>query len=427
VAQELEAARGTERALEATLETARSSIVQLNRQEFGLTVLEREAESNRQLYEMFIKRGKETNVAGDLQTTIARVIDAAKPPGSPVRPKRLQTVVIALVLSALFGIMIVLMLDRLDNTLKSTEDVEVRLKQPLLAALPKLKPEEMERTASGAQTYLAAPNSLYSETIRSARTGVLLSSVDSAKRVLLVTSSISGEGKTTFSVNLALAHASTKKTLLIDADMRRPSVGKTFGLEPSAAGLSDLVAGTAKFSDCLHRLKDTNLVIIACGPIPPNPLELLHSERFKQTIKMLTEHFDIIVIDSPPVEMVSDALVIAMEVSGILFMVQAMSTPVPLARKAIQRLRRSGGNIMGVVLNALDFDKAGKYYGEYHGYDKKYSVDGYSGGYGANYGANYGAVPASPDLKRPRPDVAKSAQPSASTTAPDPGQDKNHT
>lgn len=395
VAQEFEAARGTERALEATLASARGSIVQLNRQEFGLTVLEREAESNRQMYEMFIKRGKETNIAGDLQTTIARVIDSAKLPATLVRPKRMQTVVMALFLSALAGIMIVLMLDRLDNTLKNTEDVESRLKQPLLTVLPKLKPEEMEHTTGGTQTLLAAPNSLYSETIRTARTGVLLSSVDSVKRVLLVTSSVSGEGKTTFAVNLALAHAQTKKTLLIDADLRRPSVGKTFGLEPSSAGLSDLVAGTAKFADCLHRLKDTNLVIVSCGPIPPNPLELLHSERFRQTIKMLTEHFDIIVIDSPPVELVSDALVIAAQVTGVLFVVKAMSTPAPLARKAIQRLRRAGGNLMGVVLNALDFDKAGKYYGEHFGYDSKYSADSYYSG----YGRTYGAVPPNPELK----------------------------
>ncbi len=418
VAQEFEAARGTERALEVTLASARGSIVQLNRQEFGLTVLEREAESNRQMYEMFIKRGKETNVAGDLQTTIARVIDSAKP-GGQVRPKKVQIVVIALFLSLLVGIMIVLMLDRLDDTLKNTEDVEIRLKQPLLTALPKLKPEEMERTISGTQTLLAAPSSLYSEMIRTARTGVLLSSVDSARRVLLVTSSVSGEGKTTFSVNLALAHAHTHKTLLIDADLRRPSVGKTFGLEPSVAGLSDLVAGTAKFADCLHRLKDTNLVIIASGPIPPNPLELLHSEKFRQTIKMLTKHFDIVVIDSPPVELVSDALVIAAQVTGVLFLVQAMTTPTPLARKAIQRLRRAGGNIMGVVLNALDFVKAGKYHGEYFGYDSKYSAHDYSGGYGGNYGAK----PASPDLKRPETDAAMSTPHGAPASTPDPKHD----
>lgn len=395
VAQEFEAARGTERALEATLASAHDSVVKLNRQEFGLNVLEREVDSNRQIYDLFIKRAKETNLVGDLQTTIARVIDSAKLPGGPVRPKRTRTVAMAMILSTLAGIIMVLLLHRLDNTLKSADDVELKLKQPLLTVLPKLKPGELELTLSGTPTLLASLGSQYSEAIRNARTGVLLSSVDSVKRLLLVTSSVPGEGKTTFSANLALAHASTNKTLLIDADLRHPMIGKTFGLDPAAAGLTDLVAGAAKLADCLHRLKDTDLTILACGRIPPNPLELLHSEKFEQTLQMLTGHFDIIVIDSPPVELVSDALVIAAQVTGVLFLARAASTPVPTARLALKRLRRARGNVMGVVLNALDFTKAGKYYNEYFGYNKKsgaYDQSGYAGGYGVNYAD--GAAPA---------------------------------
>jgi exopolysaccharide transport family protein len=394
VTQEFEAARGTERALEQTLGSARGSVVVLNRKEFNLTVLEREVDSNRQMYDMFIKRAKETNVAGDLQSTVARVVDAAVTPKQPIKPKKSITVAVALFLGLLIGSAIALLLEMLDNTFKTTEDIETRLKQPLLTVLPKLEKGEMDRTISGTQI-LAKPNSLYSEAIRTARTGVLLSSVDIAKRTLLVTSSIPGEGKTTFSVNLALAHANTKKTLLVDADMRRPSVGKAFGFEPSAKGLSDLVAGTAKLSECVHRVKDSTLTILASGPIPPNPLELLHSDKFRQTIAMLQEHFDIVIIDSPPVELVSDALVIADQATGVLFVVRAMSTPYPLARKAIQRIRRANGHIMGVVLNALDFNKAEKYYGEYSGYGKKYGANDYHGG----YGTSYGAIPASPDLK----------------------------
>ncbi len=394
ITQEYEAARGTERALESTLASARGAVVSLNRKEFGLNVLEREADANRQMYEMFIKRAKETNVAGDLQTTVARVVDPAAVPSSAVKPKRLMTIGVALFLGILAGIMIALLLDLLDNTFTKTEDVERRLKQPILTVLPLLFDKEIERPVSGTQI-LAAPNSIYSEAIRTARTGVLLSAVDKAKRVLLVTSSVPGEGKTTFSVNLALAHAHTKKTLLIDADMRRPAVGKAFGLEPAATGLSDLVSGAGKLSDCLHRIADTNLVYLPSGPIPPNPLELLHSEKFRQTLEMLTAHFDIIIIDSPPVELVSDALVISAQVTGVLFVVKAMSTAYPVARRAIQRLRRANGNIMGVVLNALDFKKAEKYYGEYSAYTKYgYGKAGYQGG----YGATYGAVPPSPDL-----------------------------
>ncbi len=388
ITQEFEAARGTERALEGTLANARSAIVGLNRQEFGLNVLERDAESNRQMYDMFIKRGKETNVASDLQSTVARIVDPAAVPARPIKPNKPVVIAVALVLGSLIGMMIALMLDLLDNTLKRTEDVEMRLKQPILTVLPKLSKDELDRTVSGTQV-LTVPNSIYSEAIRSARTGVLLSSVDLPKRILLVTSSVPGEGKTTFSANLALAHAHTKKTLLIDADMRRPSIGKAFGLEPSAAGLSDLVSGTAKFSECLHTLKDTNLAFLPSGPIPPNPLELLHSEKFKHTLEMLTSIFDIIIIDSPPVELVSDALVIASQVTGVIFVTKAMSTPYPLARKAIRRIRRANGSILGVVLNALDFKKAEKYYGEYSVYGKydSYRKSGYAGGYGETYGA----------------------------------------
>jgi exopolysaccharide transport family protein len=387
ITQEYEAARGTERALEGTLASARGAIVSLNRQEFGLNVLERDADSNRQMYDMFIKRSKETNVAGDLQSTVGRVVDQAAVPGRPVKPNKPITISVALVLGSLIGMMIALMLDLLDNTLKRTEDVETRLKQPILTVLPQLSKEELDRKVSGTQV-LFAPNSIYSEAIRSARTGVLLSSVDLPKRILVVTSSVPGEGKTTFSANLALSHASTKKTLLIDADMRRPSLGKAFGLEPSAAGLSDLVAGNAKISDCLRVLKDTNLSYLPSGPVPPNPLELLHSESFKQTLGMLSNLFDIIIIDSPPVELVSDALVIASQATGVIFVTKAMSTPYPLARKAIRRIRRANGNIIGVVLNALDFKKAEKYYGEYSVYGKygSYRKSGYGGGYGQTYG-----------------------------------------
>jgi hypothetical protein len=194
--------------------------------------------------------------------------------------------------------MLALLLELLDNTLKNSEDVEVRLKQPLLTIMPMLSKTDAERKVSG-RIVLDSPNSLYAEAIRTARTGVLLSSVDMPSRTIVVTSSVPGEGKTTFSSNLAMAHALTKKTLLIDADMRRPSVSKCYGLDPNANGLSELVAGTAKLADCLHQIEGTNLMVMTSGIIPPNPLELLHSERFGHTLDALSKHFEIVIIDSP--------------------------------------------------------------------------------------------------------------------------------
>ncbi|MBP9149913.1 MAG: polysaccharide biosynthesis tyrosine autokinase [Rhodoferax sp.] len=385
---EYERARSTEKMLEGTLASARGSVQNINRKEFELGVYEREVESNRQMYDMFMKRAKETNVAGDLQTTVARVVDTAAVPTIPIKPKKSLIVGVALFMGLLVGMMIALLMEVLDNTLKNTEDVESRLKQPLLTVLPMLSKKDAMRKTSG-HLITESPNSLYSEAIRTARTGVLLSSVDLASRVLLVTSSVPGEGKTTFSSNLALAHAFTQKTLLVDADMRRPSVARAHGLDVNAPGLSELVAGTAKLEACLQAVKDSNLVVLGSGAIPPNPLELLHSERFAQTIESLRKDFETIIIDSPPVELVSDALVLASRASGIIFVSKAQTTPLPMVRKALQRLRRADGHIIGVVLNALDFNKAEKYYGEYSGYGKH----GY-GTYGSAYGTAYGAASA---------------------------------
>ncbi|UCV13954.1 GumC family protein [Quatrionicoccus australiensis] len=377
VTREYEAARGTEKALEGIMASARGSVQNINRKEFELSVLEREVDANRQMYDMFMKRAKETNVAGDLQSAVARVVDAAVIPDRPVKPQKLQIIMIAFVLGLFIGVLSALLLDRLDNTLKTTEDVESKLKQPLLTTLPLLAKDEIERTAT-ARLFLDQPKSLYSEAIRTARTGVLLSAIDLTKRILLVTSSVPGEGKTTFSINLAMAHAHTKKTLLIDSDMRRPAISKGLEMSKGAKGLSNLVSGTATLEECLQPVAGSDLMILPSGTIPPNPLELLLSQKFKDTLALLSEKFDIIIIDSPPVELVSDALVISALTTGVIYVTKAMSTPYPLVKLGLQRIRRAEGQILGVVLNQFDFAHAEKYYGEYSGYGQY--------GYGTVYG-----------------------------------------
>lgn len=387
VTREYEVAVGTERALEGTLNSARGSIQNLNRKEFELGVLEREVDSNRQIYNMFMTRAKETNVSGDLQSAVARVVDAGVVADKPVKPKKLQIIGIAFVMGLFVGVLVSLLLDRLDNTIKTTDDVEAKLKAPLLTTLPLLDKGDTDRVAS-ARLFLDNPKSIYSEAIRTARTGVLLSAIDVPNRILLVTSSLPGEGKTTFSINLALAHAQTKRTLLIDADMRRPAITKGLDLAPGAKGLSELVAGTAVLDDCLQAVPGSSLSVLGSGRIPPNPLELLLSQKFKSTLDELAAIYDIIVIDSPPVELVSDALVISAHATGVIYAVKAADTPYPLARKGLQRIRRAEGEIMGVVLNRFDFKQAEKYYGEYSGYGKYgYGKYGYKAGYGEAYGS----------------------------------------
>jgi capsular exopolysaccharide synthesis family protein len=386
IIRDYENAVATERAMSAALGQSRGAIQDINRNEFQLNVLEREVESNKQMYEMFMKRAKETSLSGDLQTPVARIVNPATPPVGAFKPDRQKIVLIALLVGLLVGAMISIIQDRMDNTLKSTDEVESKLKQPLLTSLPLLNEDE-----SVAHMFLDKPESLYSEAIRTARTGVLLSAIDLRNRILLVTSTLPGEGKTSFSINLALAHAHTKKTLLIDADMRRPSIAKSMKLEKGVKGLSNLVSGTADFKECLHPVENSHLTVLPCGTIPPNPLELLLSDRFKATLDKLATVFDIIILDSPPVELVSDSLVIASHATGVIYVVKAESTPYQLARKGIKRLSRAEGNILGVVLNRLDFVKAEKYYGEYSGYGKYgYSKYGDRAGY-SSYQSTYGA------------------------------------
>ena len=376
---EYDAARAIEGSFEKTLGAAKGGVQAVNRDEFRLSVLERDVSSNRQLYELFMSRAKETNVAGDSQGDVARMIDSALPSYAPVRPDKVGIVLRAALLALVLGAMASLLIDRLDNTIKGGDDAELRLRLPVLTVLPLV---ENTSRSHMARIFLDESHSHYAEGIRTARTGVLLSNLDMRHKVLLITSTLPGEGKTTVALNLALAHAQTKRTLLIDADMRRSQAGKALGIPAGAKGLTNLVAGDATAEECIVTIKDTKLQVMPVGDLPPNPLELLLSQRFKEVLQQLSEQFEMIVIDSPPVELVSEALVLAPMCTSVAFVAKAMSTPAPLMRKSITRLQRAGGNILGVIVNQLDFKHAQRYYGEY-------GAGGYSyGGYGyGSYGS----------------------------------------
>lgn len=364
LAKDFEVARANEAAVEQTLGEARGQVQGINRKEYQLGILEREVVSNRQLYDMFIGRFKETSVTNDLQSAIGRVIDRAQPPGGPIRPNTTQVIRTAFLLALLFAMAVALLLDRLDNTVKTSSDVENRLGVGVLSAIPIVAGGK----DAAKQAYLKDPNSVFSESIRTARTGVLLSSIDEEHKVLVVTSSVPGEGKTTFAMNLAFAHAQTKRVLLIDADMRRPSIAKTLGFDKGTAGLSEYISGAALASQVIVPLEDTEAKLLPAGHVPPNPLELLLSPKFELAINRLKELFEIIVIDTPPVQLVSDALIISQHATGVIYVIKADDTPFPLARQGIVKVRRSGASILGVALNQLDFKRADRYYGEYSGY-----------------------------------------------------------
>ena len=376
ITRDFEVARANEASIEHSLGKSKGEIQEINRKEFQLGVLERDVAANKQLFDMFLGRYKETSAAGDLQSTIARVVDPAIPSASPYKPNKRQVVLIALVVGLFAGVMLALLLDRLDNTVKTSHDVESKLALPVLASLPIIRDT---RNVKIERMFAEKPDTIFSEGIRTARTGIMLSSIDTPHHAIVVTSSVSGEGKTTFSTNLALAFAQTKKVVLIDGDLRRPSIYKLFGKELNSPGLSSLVAGSTPAAECIFKVEGTELYVVPSGPVPPNPLELLLSKRFEETLHKLHEMFEMVIIDSPPVQMVSDAMVIARNCTGMVYVVKADDTPYQVARNGVKRLKLANANIIGVVLNQLDFERADKYYGEYTGY--------YKYGYKRYYGA----------------------------------------
>jgi capsular exopolysaccharide synthesis family protein len=385
IAKEYEVAKANELSVERALGQSKADIQSLNRKDFQLGVLQRDVDQNRNLYEMFVNRLKETSAAGDLQTTIARVVDPAEVPTFAYSPNKKQVVGIAAAVTLVLAAMLALLLDRLSNTLNSTSDVENRLGVPALGVLQKIK-GFVKKGFISELAFFNDTQSTFAEAVRTVRTSVLMSSLDDPHKVVVVTSSVPEEGKTTLSFNLACALGQVKKVLLVDGDLRRPKIGKLVGRDRKQPGLADLVAGQAQVSQCVFFDDRAGIHILPAGTVPPNPLELLSSKRFADVVTKLKEAFDIVIIDSAPLQLVSDAQVLSQFASSIIYVVKADATPYQVAQNGIKKLRRVDAPILGVVLNQLDLEKAEKYYGEYSGYKsyKGYKKYGYTKTYGSS-------------------------------------------
>lgn len=367
VLKEYNVARATEKAIEDGLSQSKSSIQNMNRKEIQLGSLERDVSTNRALYQTFLSRSRETNATSDSQQAIGRVIDPAVAPPYPIRPARTLTVLVAALAGLMLGVAGALVLRRLDTAIKTIGDVESKLGQPLLTALPLLGGKAKRDVARAS---IDRVHDVYAEGVRTASTGIYLSTLDSPRKIVGVTSSVPGEGKSTFAINLALTEAKTKRTLLVESDMRKPSIAKALSLTEAVAGLAELISGTASVDECTLRIEGTQLDVILCGRVPPNPLDLLMSNRFKELLVELRAVYDIIIIDCAPVQLVSDALIVGTMCTGMIYVVKADDTPLPMARAGIGRILNAHVQMLGVVLNRYHIKRAEKYYGEYSGYGK---------------------------------------------------------
>lgn len=349
----------------------------LDRKSSQLKELQHEVESTRQLYDAFLNRVKETDESSTLKTAAARIIDLAAAPLYPIKPNKKKIIMAAFFVTVMLGIALVLLLNMLDSTIRSVEQIESKLGLVLLGLLPllKFKTKGLSR-ADILKQMIEGEHHLFTESARTIRTAVMLSAIDNPHKVLLVTSSVPGEGKSTVAANLAFVMGKMEKVLLIDADLRRPTVAKSFGMKTKECGLSELVAGTAGLDDCIEKDSGFGIDVMHAGVTPPNPLELIASKRFKEILNFLERKYDRIIIDSAPVQVVSDSLVMSKYARGVIYVVKADSTSEHVVKTCIKRLNQVDAPIIGVVLNQFDTTRASK--NTHYGYGNYYDQYGYT-------------------------------------------------
>jgi len=349
-----------------SLDRAKSDALVLSKQEFRFQELQREVQTNRNLYDTFFARIKQANDSLELDTANARVIDTAVVPSIPAKPRKTLIIILAFVLSLMFSAVLAFLLDYLDSTFKSAEDVEDKLGVSMLGMVPLIAKKKKENTSP--IYFLDSNQSGYAEAMRTVRTSVVLSGIDKPLKKVMLTSSVPSEGKSTSSINLAVALAQMEKVLLIDADMRKPTIAKVLSLPPNSPGLSNVVAGTSSLEDCILHMEDANIDVLTAGLVPPNPLELLSSKKFADLLESLSKVYDRIIIDTPPTLLVSDSLVMSKVVDAVLYVIRSDTTAHHTARSGINRLLAAKAPVIGVILNKVNMKKAARYYGTYSGY-----------------------------------------------------------
>src|SRR6184192_226926 len=365
-----EAAKSEEAAIEAALNRAGQQYQQVGRKESKLESLQRAVNTDRQLYDLFLKRLSETSATGDLASARARIVEHAVVPRLPAKPNKRRIVSSAVLLTLLFGVGVAFLLASLDNTVRSSKDVEEKLKRPLLGIEPLLGNEALRAVSTlGKSEETRETDPRFAEVMRTIRTAISLDNLDKPHKIILVTSSIGSEGKSIFALNLAVAFARGERTLLLDGDLRRPSVGKILGLPRDALGLSELLTNRAQLSECVIGTGVKDLHAISTGFVPPDPLHILSSSRMASALKVLAHSFSRIVIDCAPILPVSDAAVLSKHAHCVLYVVKSDTTTVAQIRKGLGLLERVNAPIMGIVLTQFDVRKAEKYgdydYGSY--------------------------------------------------------------
>ena len=380
-------ARQREALLADALNQAKTETNQMAEKMVEYNILKREAEANKALYEGLMTKMKETAISGALRSSNIRVVDPAMVPTAPARPAKAKNIILAFLVGLVGGIGLALLREYLDNTVKTPDDIETLARLPSLAVVPQfagtngyrrrgMLPDFSENGHDKRIELVAQhlPKSQMSEAFRALRTSILLSQAEHPPQVILVTSALPREGKTTAAANLAVTLAQLgDSTVLVDADLRKPGIGRMLNLGTGKyAGLSSYLAGVSSLDlVSVPHPAIPNLVAIPTGPLPPNPADLLSSHKLADAIVELRTKYKFVVMDSPPVMAATDAVILSVQADGVLLVVRSGETPKVAFTRTRDLLTSVKSRILGVVLNAVD-SSAPDYYYSYRYYPYSY-------------------------------------------------------
>lgn len=382
VRNEYLAAFNREKMLATSLAQAKTEAGAMNQRMIEHNILKRNFEVDQQLYESLLQRLKDATLSASLQATNIHYIDQATPPLHPIRPNRQRSLAAGLMVGLILGVTLAFVQEALDSSVRTAEEAERIVNAPALAVIPiEANPRRRKPLGAGSSAgapssggvglvVLKRPSSPLAESYRSLRTSVLLSTAPRPPQTILVTSAQVGEGKTSTACNLAVSFAQRGgPVLIVDADLRRPSVAKTLGV-PNEKGLSSFLTGAHSLEEVLVQYDHLpNLWVLPSGPRPPDPAELLSSLMMEGTLKDFLKRFTQIIVDSPPLLLVTDAVVLSAMMDGVILVVSSGTTARGALTRAHRILDNAGSRVLGMVLNKVDmrFDTYyGSYYGPYH-------------------------------------------------------------
>ena len=364
--------------LERSLETTTATAGEREQDRVRLRELQREASSNRTLYESFLARFKETRQQEDLQEADARIISRATLPVDKSSPRTTLNLALALFGSALLGVGAAFVKEYLDDRFRTPRELEEHLDLPVLAIVPLLKEKDLTGAQAGKRPHRfvkAKPLSAYSESFRELQAALALSDVDNPPKSVLITSSLPNEGKTTTAVSFAtsLVRAGLN-VVLVDADLRRPSVQKIIGDERSEFDMIDFLTHSCSLDDALQTNTDGGFEYLATTRQPANPADLLASDAMKDLLVKLRQRFDMVIVDSPPILPVSDSKALSSQLDKVVFIVKWQDTPKTAAEQSVSKLKDFGADLAGVVFEQVDMEKQTRYgYGDATYYYGRYS------------------------------------------------------